>query len=113
MRKFAALILILVSALGLSACGNTDQSDIPVTEIDTQESKPEQEETPLPTDNDNNHTEVTSEMTTIQVIINGQEFEAEATDRCCLLTCSVIFPIQLTFTCLGLVSHTFDWMPLY
>lgn len=46
MRKFAALILILVSALGLSACGNTDQSDIPVTEIDTQESKPEQEETP-------------------------------------------------------------------
>ncbi len=69
MRKFAALILILVSALGLSACGNADQSDIPVTEIDTQESKPEQGETPLPTDNDNNHTEVTSEMTTIQVII--------------------------------------------
>lgn len=81
MRKFAALILILVSALGLSACGNADQSDIPVTEIDTQESKPEQGETPLPTDNDNNHTEVTSEMTTIQVIINGQEFEAELNDN--------------------------------
>ena len=91
MRKFAALILILVSALGLSACGNTDQSDIPVTEIDTQESKPEQEETPLPTDNDNNHTEVTSEMTTIQVIINGQEFEAEIMERRCYLqACSLL-----------------------
>lgn len=95
MRKFAALILILVSALGLSACGNTDQSDIPVTEIDTQESKPEQEETPLPTDNDNNHTEVTSEMTTIQVIINGQEFEAELNDNEAARQFTEMLPIQL------------------
>ena len=69
MRKFAAFLLMLLSVLGLSACGNADQNDMPVTEIDTQESKPEQEERPLPTDNDNNNTEVTNEMTTIQVII--------------------------------------------
>ncbi len=29
------------------------------------------------TDNDNNNTEVTSEMTPIQLIINGQEFELQ------------------------------------
>ena len=90
-----ALILILVSALGLSACGNTDRSDIPVTEIDTQESRPEQEETPLPTDNDNNHTEVTGEMTTIQVIINGQEFEAELNDNEAARQFTEMLPIQL------------------
>lgn len=44
MRKFTAFLLMLLSVLGLSACGNADQSDMPVTEIDTQESKPEQEE---------------------------------------------------------------------
>lgn len=44
MRKLAVLFLMLLSVLGLSACSNADQNDIPVTEIDTQESKPEQEE---------------------------------------------------------------------
>ncbi len=95
MRKFAALILILVSVLGLSACGNTDQSDVPVTEIDTQESRPEQKEAPLPADNGNNHTEVTSEMTTIQVIINGQEFEAELNDNEAARQFTEMLPIQL------------------
>ena len=95
MRKFAARILILVSVLGLSACGNADQSDVPVTEIDTQESRPEQKEAPLPSDNGNNHTEVTSEMTTIQVIINGQEFEAELNDNEAARQFTEMLPIQL------------------
>lgn len=95
MRKFAALFLMLIYVLGLSACGNADQSDIPVTEIDTQESKPEQEETPLPTDNDNNHIEVTSKMTTIQVIINGQEFEAELNDNEAARQFTEMLPMQL------------------
>jgi ABC-type glycerol-3-phosphate transport system substrate-binding protein len=42
MRKFAVLILILVSALGLSACGNANQSDTPAAETNTPESKTEQ-----------------------------------------------------------------------
>lgn len=39
MRKFAVFFLTLLSALGLSACGNANQSDIPVTEIDMPESR--------------------------------------------------------------------------
>ena len=50
---------------------------------------------PLPTDNDNNHTEVTSEMTTIQVIINGQEFEAELNDNEAARQFTEMLPIQL------------------
>ena len=80
MRKFASSIMILVSALGLSACSSANQSDTTAAEANTSESKTEQAENPLPTDNGNN-TEVTSEMTTIQVIINGQEFEAELNDN--------------------------------
>lgn len=80
MQKFAALILLLISALGLSACGNANQSDTPATEANSPENQAEQAEIPLPTDNGNN-TEVASEMTTIQVIINGQEFEAELNDN--------------------------------
>lgn len=95
MRKLAVLFLMLLSVLGLSACSNADQNDIPVTEIDTQESKPEQEEPPLPTDNDNNNAEVTSEMTTIQVIINGQEFEAELNDNEAARQLAEMLPMQL------------------
>ena len=95
MRKFAAFFLILLSALGLSACGNANQSDIPVTEIDMPESRTEQAEMPLPTDNDNNNTEVTSEMTTIQVIINGQEFEAVLNDNEAARQFAEMLPMQL------------------
>lgn len=69
----------MVSALGLSACGNSEQSNRPVTEANTPESETEQAETIIPTDNYSN-TEVASEMTTIQVIIKGQEFEAKLND---------------------------------
>lgn len=90
MRKFAALFLILTSALGLSACGNTK----PVTETDTPESQTKQTETPLPTDNDN-PTKVTSEMTIIQVIINGQEFEATLNDNEAARQFAEMLPLQL------------------
>lgn len=94
MRKFAALILIFVSALGLSACGNANQSDTPATEANTPETQAEQAEIPLPTDNSNN-TEVASEMTTIQVIINGQEFEAELNDNEAAKQFTEMLPLQL------------------
>lgn len=94
MRKFAALILILVSALGLSVCGNANQSDMPATEANTPENQAEQAEIPLPTDNSNN-TEVASEMTTIQVIINGQEFEAELNDNEAAKQFTEMLPMQL------------------
>lgn len=94
MRKFAALILILVSALGLSSCGNANQSDTPATEANTPETQVEQAEIPLPTDNSNN-TEVASEITTIQVIINGQEFEAELNDNEAAKQFTEMLPMQL------------------
>ncbi len=95
MRKFAVFLLMLLSVPGLSACGNANRSDLPVTEIDTPESKTEQEESPLPTDSDNNNIEVTSEMTTIQVIINGQEFEAELNDKEAARQFTEMLPMQL------------------
>lgn len=94
MRKFAALILILVSALGLSACGNANQSDTLATEANTPETQVEQAEIPLPTDNSNN-TEVISEITTIQVIINGQEFEAELNDNEAAKQFTEMLPLQI------------------
>lgn len=94
MRKFAALFLILASALGLSSCGNVEQSNSPVTEPKTPESKTERLETSVPTDNDNN-TEVTNEMTTIQVIINGQEFEAVLNDNEAARQFKEMLPMQL------------------
>ena len=50
MRKLAAFLLILVSALELSACGNTKQSNTPFTEPNTSKSKTEHSETSMPTD---------------------------------------------------------------
>lgn len=94
MRKFASSIMILVSALGLSACSSANQSDTTAAEANTSESKTEQAENPLPTDNGNN-TEVTSEMTTIQVIINGQEFEAELNDNEAARQFMEMLPMQL------------------
>lgn len=94
MRKCAAFFLILAFGLGISACGNANQSDPPVTEINTMESRTEQAEIPLPTDNDSN-TEVVSEMTTIQVIINGQEFEAELNDNEAARQFTEMLPLQL------------------
>lgn len=94
MRKYAAFFLILVFGLGISACGNANQSDPPVTEIDTIESRTEQAETPLPADN-NSNTEAMSEMTTIQVIINGQEFEAGLNDNKAARQFTEMFPLQL------------------
>lgn len=94
MRKFAAFFLILVLGLGISACGNANQSAPPVTEIDMTESRTEQTEASLPTDN-NSSTEVMSEMTTIQVIINGQEFEAELNDNKAARQFTEMLPLQL------------------
>lgn len=94
MRKFAALFFIVVSALGFSACGNAEQSNTPVTEANTPESKMEQAEISISTDNDSN-TEVASEMTTIQVIINGQEFEAELNDNEAARQFTEMLPLQL------------------
>lgn len=94
MRKFTALFLLLVSALGLSACGNVEQSNTPITEADTPEGETEQAETSIPTDNDSS-TEAASEMTTIQVIINGQRFEAELNDNEAAKQFTEMLPLQL------------------
>ncbi len=95
MQKFAVFLLLLLSVLGLSACGSANPSDTPPTEIDPPESRTEQAEPTLPTDNDNNNTEVTSEMTPIQVIINGQEFEAQLNDNEAARQFTEMLPMQL------------------
>ena len=94
MRKFASSIMILVSALGLSACSSANQSlTRPLPKLH-RKAKRNRQENPLPTDNGNN-TEVTSEMTTIQVIINGQEFEAELNDNEAARQFMEMLPMQL------------------
>lgn len=95
MQKFAVFLLLLLSVLGLSACGSANPSDTPPAEIDPPESRTEQAEPTLPTDNDNNNTEVTSEMTPIQVIINGQEFEAQLNDNEAARQFTEMLPMQL------------------
>ncbi|MCI8565922.1 MAG: hypothetical protein HFI39_06325 [Lachnospiraceae bacterium] len=95
MRQFAAFLLVLASVLGVSACGNTNQSGTTAAEIDTPESKTEQEAPTLRADSDNNNTEVTSEMTTIRVIINGQEFEAVLNDKEAARQFAEMLPLQL------------------
>lgn len=50
MRKLTAVILLSVSALGLSACGKANQSTPPVTQSTMPESKTECSETSIPTD---------------------------------------------------------------
>lgn len=95
MQKFAVFLLLLLSVLGLSACGSANPSDTPPTEIDPPESRTEQAEPTLPTDNDNNNTEVTSEMTPIQLIINGQEFEAQLNDNEAARQFTEMLPMQL------------------
>ncbi|MBD5393231.1 MAG: aldo/keto reductase [Lachnospiraceae bacterium] len=90
MRKFTTAFLILALALGISACGNTPKSETPISENNVSESRTEQTETSLSTD-----TKETSKMTTIQIIINGQEFEAELYDNEAAQQFREMLPLQL------------------
>ena len=90
MRKFTTVFLTLALALGISACGNVQKSEIPISENNVSESRTEQTETSLSTD-----TKETSEMTTIQIIINGQEFEAELYDNEAAQQFREMLPLQL------------------
>ena len=90
MRKFTTVFLTLALALGISACGNVQKSETPISENNVSESRTEQTETSLSTD-----TKETSEMTTIQIIINGQEFEAELYDNEAAQQFREMLPLQL------------------
>ena len=90
MRKFTTVFLTLALALGISACGNVQESETPISENNVSESRTEQTETSLSTD-----TKETSEMTTIQIIINGQEFEAELYDNEAAQQFREMLPLQL------------------
>ena len=90
MRKFTTVFLTLTLALGISACGNVQKSETPISENNVSESRTEQTETSLSTD-----TKETSEMTTIQIIINGQEFEAELYDNEAAQQFREMLPLQL------------------
>ena len=90
MRKFTTAFLILALALGISACGNVQESETPISENNVSESRTEQTETSLSTD-----TKETSKMTTIQIIINGQEFEAELYDNEAAQQFREMLPLQL------------------
>ena len=90
MRKFTTAFLILALALGISACSNDQKSETPISENNVSESRTEQTEASLSTD-----TKETSEMTTIQIIINGQEFEAELYDNEAAQQFREMLPLQL------------------
>ena len=90
MRKFTTVFLTLALALGISACGNVQESETPISENNVSESRTEQTDTSLSTD-----TKETSEMTTIQIIINGQEFEAELYDNEAAQQFREMLPLQL------------------
>ena len=86
MKKIPAFLLTVAFALLLTACGNAEQSPSPVVKNSRLESPTEQAGTSSPTDKaDTDNTEAdakkeTGEMTTIQIIINEQGFEAELYD---------------------------------
>ena len=90
MRKFTTVFLTLALVLGISACSNAQKSETPISENNVSESRTEQTETSLSTD-----TKETSEMTTIQIIINGQEFEAELYDNEAAQQFREMLPLQL------------------
>lgn len=94
MRKFAVLFLVWVSVVGLSACGNQNQGAPPVPQIDTSESETEQTTSSLPADNDD-RAGGSNKMTTIQVIVNGQEFEAELQDNEAARQFTEMLPLQI------------------
>lgn len=94
MRKFTALFLIALAALTISACGNTAQENPVTTEPDTAENRIEKQETPLPIDTAE-PIEGTDEMTTIEIIINGQEFHAELYENTAAQQFRDMLPLQL------------------
>lgn len=77
MRRFTALFLILVFAFALSACSSTIKN-----------------ETSLSTESTNTDGAI-SNMTTIQIIINGQKFEAELRDNKTARQFMNMLPLQL------------------
>lgn len=85
----------------LTACGNAEQSSLPVVENSGLKSPTEQAAASSPTertDTDNHEADAkkeTGEMTTIQIIINGQEFETELYDNEAAHQFREMLPLQL------------------
>ena len=101
MKKIPAFLLTVAFALLLTACGNAEQSPSPVVKNSRLESPTEQAGTSSPTDKaDTDNTEAdakkeTGEMTTIQIIINEQGFEAELYDNEAAHQFREMLPLQL------------------